>query len=281
VNVQDWTAALTDSVLRVFGAMFEYLPNLVGCLALLAVGWLVASLLRFAARHLTRRALDTLAHQRLARTRAIGTRTRQSRAYRLAPAVVGMIVFWIVLVFFLSAAIEALGLTAVSGVVSQVTAYLPRALAGVVIIFVGLWVGEFLRRLLGRAAGRADFVYGDAFARVAQWLVVVVFAVIAIDQLGIDSTIFVTTISVLFAVTLGAAALAFALGAKVVAGNIIASRYVRRSYHPGDHIQVAEFEGEVTDIDDTAVVLKTSRGQVRVPAARFLEEVCVLSKRGR
>ncbi len=280
MNAQDWASQLSESIARVALKTLEFLPNILGALALLLIGWLAARLLRAAVSKIVEGILGRLARQRLASTKAVRASTQHSRAWQATPAVVGGIVYWTVLLFFLAAAVEALGLPAVSEVVALVTAYLPRVLAGILILLIGVWAGEFVRTLLSGAASRANIAYGDLLARATQIMVILVMAIIAIDQLGIDSTILVITASTVFAATFGAAALAFGLGARGAVSNIIASRYVRRAYETGDLVRVGEFEGHIIEITQTAVMLDGEAGRVMVPAHRFNEETSVLLNRG-
>lgn len=279
MNAQDWATQLSDAIGRVALKVLEYLPSIFGALALLLIGWLIASLLRAALTKLTESILTRLSRQRLASNRAVQSATRHSRTWQTTPAVVGGIVFWTVLLFFLAAAVEALGLSAVSNVVSQITAYLPHVLAGVLILLVGLWVGEFVRLLLSRAAANAQLVYGDLLARFAQVLIVLVMAIIAIEELGVDSKVLVTILAIVFATTFGAAALAFGLGAQGAVSNIIAARYARRAYTPGDVVRIGEFEGPIIEITETSVMLDTRNGRVLVPARHFTEDTSVLVSR--
>ena len=184
-----------------------------------------------------------------------------------------------VLIFFFAAAIEALGLPTISNVLSLVTAYLPRVLAAVMIVFVGLWAGDFVNSVMQRTAGVKDLGYAPLIGRALQVLIGIVFFIIAVGQLGIDSTVLVITLSIVFASTFGAAALAFGLGARTTVGNIIAARYVRRGYRVGDMVKIADIEGQVAEITETAVILETSDGRAMIPAERFSEDTSVLIKR--
>lgn len=279
MNAQDWATQLSDAIGRVALRILEYLPIIFGALALLLIGWLVAALLRAAFTKLTESLLTRLSRQRLASASAVQSATRRSRTWQSTPAVVGAIVFWTVLLFFLAAAVEALGLSAVSNVVGLITAYLPHVLAGVVILLVGLWVGEFVRLLLSRAAAKAHLVYGDVLARFAQVLIVLVMGIIAIEELGVDSNVLVTILAIVFATTFGAAALAFGLGAQGAVSNIIAARYARRAYSPGDVVRIGDVEGPVIEITETSVMLETRDGRVQIPARHFTEHTSVLVSR--
>ena len=279
-DVEVWTKHLTDAVTRVARVFFEFLPSVLGSIALLVVGWFVARLLRSAARKLAERILERLSRQRIARMNAIDARAQQSQAYKSVPIVIGAIVYFTVLLFFVAAAIEALGLPAISNVLSLVTAYLPRVLAAALIVFVGLWIGDFVNTLLQSASGAIDVSYAPAIGRSLQILIGIVFLIIAVGQLGIDSSVLVITLAIVFSSTFGAAALAFGLGARTTVSNIIAARYVRKQYRAGDTIHIGELQGRVTEITDTAVMLESSEGNIMVPAVRFAEDASLLVKRG-
>lgn len=280
MDAQTFAAQLSDSIARVGEKILDYLPNLLGALALLLIGWLAARLLRVAVSKVAKGVLTTLGRQRLASTKAVQAHTQQSRTWQTTPAIIGAIVYWTVLLFFIAAAVEALGLRAVSNFVGVVTAYLPRVLAGVLILLLGLWAGEFVRMLLARAAARANLVWGDLLARSVQIMIVLVMIIIAVDQLGVESTILTVTLATFFAATFGAAAIAFGLGARSSVSNILASRYVRKAYQTGDVVRLGEHEGKILEITDTAVMMDSEQGRIMVPARRFNEESSLLVKRG-
>jgi small-conductance mechanosensitive channel len=277
--VQDWTKALTGSVMQVADTMFAFLPSVLGSITLIVVGWLLARTLRGITRRVVTHVLERLARQRVARTSAIDSRVQQSKTYQSAPAVVAAIIYFMVLMFFFAAAIEALGLPAISNVLSLVTAYLPRVLAAAMIVFVGLWAGDFVNSMMQRATGLKILDYAPLAGRALQVLIGVVFLIIAVGQLGIDSTVLVITLAIVFASAFGAAALAFGLGARTTVGNIIASRYVKRAYRPGDTVKIGDFQGQVTEITDTAVMFDSADGRIMVPAERFAEDASLLLKR--
>ena len=277
-NVQDWTDSLAAPVVQAGETFFGYLPSVLGSITLLIVGWLLARILRSATNKVVTHVLERLARQRVARTKAIDSRIQESQTYQSAPGVVAAIVYFMVLIFFFGAAIEALGLPTISNVVSLVSAYLPRVLAAAIIVFIGLLLGNFVNTLISRATGVKSLGYAPVVGRASQVLIAIVFLIIAVGQLGIDSTVLVMTLAIVFASTFGAAALAFGLGARTTVGNIIAARYVKRGYRLGDTVRIGDIQGRVTDITETAVVLESSDGRVMVPAERFVEDASLLVK---
>jgi small-conductance mechanosensitive channel len=266
VEIQEWTATLAESVTRVAIQILEYLPSVLGAVVLLLVGWGVARLLRYATVQIAERTVTRLAH-----TRPMDTRVPQPRSYSAAPAVASRIVFWVVLLFFVLAAAEVLELKLVSGVLAGVTAYIPRLLAGLLILFIGLWLGEMTRAVLGRSGTRIGIEQSDILGRLGQVLVLLVVFSVAAGQVGIDTTLLVSLVAIIFGVMLGAIALAFSLGATTTVANLLAAQSIAQTYSTGDSIRIGDIEGKILRITRTSLVLETPDGQTLVPAKRFSE----------
>lgn len=271
LNIRELAESVANSIATVASTIFAYLPSILGSVLLVVVGWVVAGLLRRLTRHLASRGMESLA-----RTKAVQERVARSTSYQSVPDVSARVVYWTVLLFFLAAAVEALGLPAVSRMLAIATAYLPRILAGILIVFAGLWAGEALRALLSRSAKRAGIAQAELLGKAVQVLVMLVTVIIAVDQVGINSTVLIITLATVFAATFGAAALAFGLGARATVSNIIAAHYLRNTYHTGDQIRIGGLQGRIVEITTTTVLLESEEGQTLVPAHRFSEEASVL-----
>lgn len=261
----------TEPATRVLGRVIEYLPNLFGALTLILIGLVAAYLLRAIGRRLTRYALG-----RLKRGTPTDVKVEEQPLYQSLPGIIGGIVFWIVLLFFLAAGVEALGLEAVSGLFSSVTIYLPRVLAVAIIVFAGLFLGDYARIWVTRAATKTGSAFAETLGRGAQatiWLIVIL---VSIEQLGINSTGIIIVLAIAGGSLFGAGALAFGLGARTTVGNIIAAHYVHKTYRVGDSVKIGERQGRIVEISRVAVVLETPDGRVLVPASRFNEEVSML-----
>lgn len=270
VELQQWTATLTESVSRVAVQILEYLPSVLGATVLLLVGWGVAWLLRYTTAQITERILT-----RLASTRPMDTRVQQPRSYSAAPAIASRIVFWMVLLFFILAATHVLQLQIISSLLASVTNYLPRLIAGLLILFIGLWFAEVTRAILKRSSRNIGIEQGDVLGRLGQTLVLLIVFSIAAGQIGIDNSLLVALVVTLFAVVLGAIALAFAFGARVSIENLLAAQSIAQTYSVGDLVRIGDIEGRILRITRTSLIIETPAGQTLVPARRFHEEVSV------
>ncbi|MGA8259942.1 MAG: mechanosensitive ion channel domain-containing protein [Arenicellales bacterium] len=247
------------------------LPTLLGALALLLAGWLLAFLLKILTRRLAERGLDLLT-----RRKTLRARLQQSVAFQLFPKTLSQVVFWVIFVFFVAAAIQSLGLAAVSEVMARVTAYLPRVLGALVIFGAALWLSELGRAVVTRAMARTQAARAELVGRLAQVATVTVGLILAVDQLGVNSTLLVVVLVALFACTFGAGALAFGLGARDTVGNILGMHYFSNAYRTDDRIRIDGIEGRVVTKTTTNVTLETDEGLVTVPGHLFSTRTSVL-----
>ena len=139
---------------------------------------------------------------------------------------VGRLIFWLVMlmVIFLSSA--AFGLDRLSEMFVMMLNFIPTLVAGIVIIILGIILGEFLRGLILASAGSVDGV--NTLAKLAKAAVVLIAVFMAIQQVGVAEEIVTTAFTLILGSVALAAGLAFGLGNRELAGEI-----TRRWYEAG------------------------------------------------
>ena len=201
-----------------------------------------------------------------------------SRDRRLSD-IVGGVVFWMVLLVFVAAAADALGLSLLSGAGATLSQFVPRALASVLILVVGLVLGN-----VARGAVTATTAAGTAFAptlgHIVRLAILVVSALLAVAELGVDITLLTAILSVALAALLGGFALAFGLGARTAISNIIGSHYLRQTFEVGQTVRIGGIEGTIAALTPTSVILHVPDGSVIVPAKQFGEMSSMLLMKG-
>lgn len=269
-RVFDWSEPILGAAASMTQGFLEYLPQLMGGMALLVIGWLIARTLRALVRKILRSFDRLSAFLGLSNFIAIG---------RLNDAVVniiGNIAFWLVILFFLTAAANLLGLTLFAGWLDTVIGHLPKLLSGVLIIFAGVVVGNLVNDSVRTASQNMPSRQRTLLARGAQAFTVATMIVIGIDQIGIDITILITVIAIAVAAFLGGLAFAFSLGSRTLVSNLIGARYLSKDYRIGELIRIGSAEGKILEVTPTTVVLDTTDGRVTIPAKIFGEETSVL-----
>lgn len=204
-----------------FTLIAEFVPALFGALVILFAGYLLAKLIEKGAYRLLRavRFNDVLDRggvlEAVARS---GTPLNPAR-------VVSAFLFWGVMFSVLLVAANAIGLESLAAVFSELLSYIPGIIAALVIVIVGIVLGEFVEGLLRAAAGAVDG--GALIARIGRVSVIVLAVFMALQELGVATNIVTTAFAILFgAVALGLG-LAFGLGNRELAGEITRGWYAR------------------------------------------------------
>ena len=262
-----WLQSFSESLGDLWASLAVVLPRVLGALLVVTAGWIVALLLRLLVRRVVARI------ERVVRKRTGGEETREQQvASRLASG----LVFWLTMLLFIAAAIEQLGLRFVGEGLAAIAIYLPAVLGAVLIVLAAFLFGDFVKRGVASAARASGLSYSELLGELAKVVLFVIAAVLALDQLGVDSTILVVLSATLFAGLIGGATLAFGLGARTTVSNILASHYLQQVYQIGQKVRIEGITGRIVEIHPTSVVLDTADGRAAVPAKTFGESVSAL-----
>jgi hypothetical protein len=213
-----FTDRLESSFSEVFG---ELIPALLGALIIIFAGYLLAKVLeRLVDRGLRRIGLNNI----LARG-GVMEAVERSGAHFNPTRVLGNLVFWLVMFAVILVAANALGLESLASVFGELVSYIPSVIAAIVIILVGIVLGQFVGGLIGASAG--GLYGGRALARVGSGGIIVLAVFMALQELGIATEIVTTAFAILFGAIALAMALAFGLGSRELAGEIMREWYDR------------------------------------------------------
>lgn len=248
-----------------------YLTDWLAAAGLILLGSIVGRLLEQGSRRAAEALLDRLG-QRGAGAAAVGA----AAVARSVPVLVGRLIYWLVFLFAAATAVQVLGLPLVSRAAERLSSYLPGALTGIAVFFVGVVVASLAGGIAAAAASSAGISYSGALGRAVQGLLLVLAALVGMEQIGVHGELLVTLLTVVIGVGLAGAALAFGLGARTAVSNIVGAYYVAQTYRVGQTIRVGEFEGRIVRATATGVVLDNKGGQVFVPAHVFSEQPSIL-----
>jgi len=297
-TVTAWREALGTLTSQLGERLAQWLPNLFAAIVLLIVGWLAArfakvltlrlvTLLDGAIQRLFQRRGATAPPSALASGRVVGelvfwvvmlfflTAAMHILGALASGRVVGELVFWVVMLFFLTAAMHILGVETFTAWMHRVLGYLPTLVVGALIILAGFLVSSLARDIV-IAAAPLETASRRLLGRGAQAIILVTAIVIGADQIGINITFVVIITSVILAALLGGVALALSLGARTYVANLIGARYLRETYRVGQRVRIGEQEGRVLEFSATAIVLETTAGRMNIPGKVFNELPSVL-----
>jgi small-conductance mechanosensitive channel len=273
-----WEQAFwTDTIDQLGESLAEWLPAILGAILLLIVGWLVARLLQAILVRLLRRiGLDRLA-ERTGIARGLTTVSVQSTLSHLLAGTT----YWLILIFFILLALGALGLSdVVTSALNSFFVFLPRLVAAMVIFLVGAFIARVAGDAITAVALQANIATGRVLGQAIRTSILLVVIILALDELGVETTI-LTTIIIITIGTVGLGlALAFGLGNRDLAHGIMAGFHAREEFNPGQQLSVGDYSGRLVRIGATKALIDTDDGQVSVPNIVLLNEVVRLRPGG-
>lgn len=219
--------------------IIDFVPSLLGAILILLVGLVVAKLLEKATDAILERLHFDQAlnrggvHRALART---GTELDPS-------SLVARLVFWVVALVAILMASNALGLTTVSQMFYSLITYIPNIIVAVLIVIVGLMLGELVRDLIAASMGGVSGY--SVVGRAAKAAIVILAVFMALDQLEVAPDIVRTAFTLLLGAAALAAGLAFGLGCRDLAGEYM-RRWIEQGARKAEEVrQVRQAQGNV------------------------------------
>ena len=217
--ITDLGTAVITGFAAAIAAFMTALPSVLGAIVLLIIGWIIAGIVG----GLLAKFLRTIRIDDLAERSGIAGFLRRARVQADAAGVIGGLVKWYVRLVFLLLAANAVGLTAVSGIVNQVLAFIPNLLVAILILGVFSWLATTAKNLVVGAVESAGMSNAGMLGTLT-FVTVLSFGIIAAaNQIGIAATL----INTLFIGVVGALALAFGLafglGGREEAAQLLAS----------------------------------------------------------
>jgi hypothetical protein len=218
--LQQINRLVEQSSSRILSGIANFLPGVLALIVILLVTFLVAFIVRVAlGRFLRRVNFDEVVHH-------WGFPEVAEWSPQRSPSrMLVRIVYWIIVLIGLLIAVNALDATLTSTLVMRLLDYIPNVLAALVILAVGTYAARFLARSVLISAVNFRIQSARLVSLGVKWMVMVVAAAMALEQLGIGGQIVTLSFAILFGGIVLALALALGLGSKDM---------VRRSWEKQD-----------------------------------------------
>ncbi|MDB5096935.1 MAG: small-conductance mechanosensitive ion channel-like protein [Cyanobacteria bacterium RYN_339] len=264
--VTDWGMATWTGLTAGLVTFYGHVPGMLGALAMLLVGWIAGSL------------LATLAHRVLEALRFDAYMARggvdeaiNRAGVRVDPAgLVAGLVKWAVRLVAVMLAADALHLPALAAGSAALLGYLPNLLAAAVILALGLTLAAFVGRLI---RGSVHLRTRELLAGAASWGIGALAVLGALGQLAIAPALVQTLYTAGVGAVALAAALAFGLGLRDQARDVVAGHALAEQLHEGDEITLDQVRGRIARIGSLKTLIHTGDGFTSVPNHMLIDTV--------
>ena len=208
-----------DSLQQGLDSFFGFLPNLLGFLVILFIGYIVARVVK----GILTKVLDNVGLDRALHTGQTGQYVEKVSPGASPSKLVGTIAFWFIFLGAISLAVSALKIPALTTFVSAIYGYQPNVIAAVIIFVVAGAIAGAVAALVTKTMG--DTPTGKLVASVVPVLIMAIATFMILNQLQIAPEIVTITYAVLLGSLGLGMALAFGLGGRETAAQLVSGAY--------------------------------------------------------
>lgn len=218
-DFRGWSQTVLDALTNSLTQFLEFLPKLVGAILIFVIGLLIASLVKAAVMRLLSLAQIEPFAERVGLSKVLrGLNTEIS-----TQEILGEIIRWAIILVFLVPASEVLGLPQLSRLINGLVDYIPNVVVAVIILMVGAVLADILGELVGGASSALGASTANVLAVVSKYTVIIFSVMIALSELRIATDIINTIVMGVVGMIALAGGLAFGLGGRDIAADILGS----------------------------------------------------------
>jgi hypothetical protein len=228
-----WRDLVLTAMHNMSATLGTVLPSILAMLTLLVLG----ALLGWLAGSVVARLAYAMDLDKRSRTWGVTSALARAGVYRAPSQALRLVAFWAIFVIFATMGIDALAIPGAPGATSMLLRFLPRLLSAVLILVVGWLAANFLGQAVLITAVNAGILQARLLARTTRWVILLFAVATALVEIGIGRDMVLIAFGVLFGGLVLALALAFGLGGRHLAREILERRYRReREPAPQDSI---------------------------------------------
>lgn len=244
------------------------IPNIVGAVVVILVGWMIAKLLSKALEKI----FESLNIDRLGeKINETEFATKANFKLKLSKFL-SKLVYYVLMLVFLMAATDVLGMPIVSEMVGNLIEYLPRLLSALVLFILGIYLSEFVKNIVFATCTALGIPSAKIIANFVFYLIFLTLTISALGQAAIETSLITSNLTVI----LGGVILAFSIGygfaSKDTMANFLASFYSKNKIKVGDYIGIDGVKGRVVSMDSTSLTLQGDGKLIVIPLMKLTSE---------
>lgn len=216
--IQTWGEVFSQSLLGLWYGFISFVPGLLGAIILFILGWVVGSILGKAIAELA----AVLKVDKLFDSAGANEFMNRAGLKFKVSGFIGGIVKWFIIIVFLMASLQIIGLTQVNDFLREaVLYYLPKVVIASLVLVIATILADAMKKLVSASAQAANVRSANMLGSITLYAIWIFAFIIALSELGIASAfmqILFTGFIAALAIALG---LAFGLGGKDAASRAI------------------------------------------------------------
>ncbi|HUC88407.1 MAG TPA: hypothetical protein VMR49_00015 [Candidatus Paceibacterota bacterium] len=216
--IQSWGGVFSESLLNLWYGFMNFVPNLLGAIILFIIGWIIGSVVGKAIKQV----ISALKIDKLFDSASAKEFMNRSGLKISVGGFLGGIVKWFIIVVFLMASLQIIGLTQVNDFLSEaVLFYLPKVIIAALVLIIAAVIADAMKKLVQTSSKAANISSANMIGSITRYAIWIFALIIALSELGIGTAFMQILFTGLIAGLAIAFGLAFGLGGKEAASRAI------------------------------------------------------------
>lgn len=219
----DWYDIIARACANLIEGLISFVPKLIGALVIFIIGWLIA----VGIGSLVSEILKRIRFNRLFEKGGLKTALEKAEIKVDASSFIGSICKWVLMIVVLAVAVEVLGFDQLTSFLTdKVLVFLPNVIVAAFIFVVAIIIADILEKVVRAVVEGAKVGYGQLVGAIVKWSILVFAIFTILYQLKIAPSLIQTLLTGIIGLIVIAGGLAFGLGGKDIAAEIL--REIRR-----------------------------------------------------
>lgn len=262
---QSWETQVVEPIKETFMNWFAYIPNILYAVIILFIGWLLARTFRSFCTHIGRHFINQSA---LGKSRPLNG-SNFLATLQTVPNLIGTTGFWLVVLFFIAAALQALGMDILPILTNQFGALIPNVVIALIVFLVTFLTTRLSSDFIEHSKGFSQLENSRPLSLLLHIVIWSIALLIITDQLGVRSSALLIFFTIVCSALFGAFAISFGLGAQHIANNLLTIHYAQKNLSIGDLVEIEGERGTVVEITSTSIVIDTDKGYRHIPGGQL------------
>jgi len=189
------------------------------------------------------------------------------------------LIYYLFLFIIVWVAADVVQIEALSEMISKFFDYLPTLFSALIVFVAGLFLADFLKKMIQTAAKSLNLEVGGLIANFVFYFLFINIVIISLAQAGIETDAIKDNISIILAGIVAAFAIGYGFASRSLLSSMLSSYYNKRKINKGDQMTIEGVSGVITEIDNTSFTIRTDKNSmIVIPLSKLLDQKYEIKK---
>ena len=260
---------ITEILINTFNTLISqfvgFVPRLIGCLVILLVGYLVAKGVSMLVRNVLGRVGFDRVGERLNKisiVKQLNTEIKLSEIF-------AQVLYYFILLVFLTAATETLGVDAITSMVLSIVNFIPQLIAAAIMLQVGIMLADVIKNTVTSLCKSFNIPSAKLIGNIVFIFFLIITFISALGQIGIETALLESSFNLILGGTVAAFAIGYGIASRDVLANMISAMYSRKKYQLGQVVKLDDVKGTIIQLDNVSVTIRSDDTTTILPLQLF------------